>query len=189
MPSVSDLSESKFLGKDDVGNGLLVTVVGYEKANMAKDNEAPEWKWTIKFKECKPLSLNVTNGMMMGHIAAETHGVTRDLQMDPDSEGDPNAVATPANTQFCNWIGKQFVLYNDPTIMYQKKLTGGVRVRAPQQQTSQPQTQGGVTPEQKQEYDGSSGRRPLSREAEAESAKQFADDYDLGDIEGEGQQH
>jgi len=29
------------------------------------------------------------------------------------------------------WIGKNIVLFNDPTIMYAGKVTGGVRIRAP----------------------------------------------------------
>jgi hypothetical protein len=30
-----------------------------------------------------------------------------------------------------DWIGNQLVLFNDPTIQFQGKFTGGIRVRAP----------------------------------------------------------
>lgn len=30
-----------------------------------------------------------------------------------------------------HWIGKQVVLYNDPSVQFQGKLIGGIRIRAP----------------------------------------------------------
>ena len=165
MPSINDLSESKFLGKDDVGEGKLITITGYTQENMAKDGDPTEMKYVLKLRDengqdIKPVSLNVTNGLMIAHIMATTYGISRDYQPDPD---DPGGNPVPAHEQFCNWIGKQVILYNDPTIMYQKQMTGGIRVRAPQQQQAPPQ-QGFHSPPQQQNAPRTDESGPLPTE-------------------------
>ena len=125
MPSINDVSESKYVRKEDVGQGKIVTVIGYEKKDVSADNEPTEMKYTITFQECKPLVLNKTNAVMFGHLANTNYGITRDLQEDPD-----DGSMTPANEQFASWIGKQFMLYNDPNVGFAGKITGGIRVRS-----------------------------------------------------------
>ena len=105
MPTVNDLKDSRFLKKEDVEPDVLVTIKGYEKTNVALESQAPEEKWTLSFRELdKPLVLNSTNGQLIQAIAGS---------------GD-----------FDDWIGKQIVLYNDKTVSFAGKITGGIRVRA-----------------------------------------------------------
>ena len=107
MPNVNDLSESKYLAKEDVGAGLLVTISGYRKVDMSRESDPQqEWKYVLEFNECKPLVLNKTNGQLI-QIFTGT--------------GD-----------FDGWIGKQITLFNDQTVSFAGKITGGIRVLIPQ---------------------------------------------------------
>lgn len=103
---VSELKSSKFLKKDDVGNGVLVTIAGVEQVNVAKEGAPEELKWCMHFNELdKPLVLNSTNGQIIEQITGKD-----------DSD---------------DWTGAKIVLYNDPNVSFGGKLTGGIRVRAP----------------------------------------------------------
>lgn len=105
MPNVNDLKTSKFLTKHDVEPPILVTIKSYEAMNVAMESQAEEVKWCLNFNEVdKPLVLNMTNGQLIAAITGS---------------GD-----------FDNWLGKQIVLFNDKTVMFAGKLTGGIRVRA-----------------------------------------------------------
>lgn len=113
MPKVSDLKTSKYLTKEDVDPPILVTIKGYEQVNVAMENQAPDPKWALLFLEdYKPFVLNQTNGALIAGIA--------------DSD------------DFDDWKGKKIVLYNDPTIAFAGKITGGIRVRAPRGQAAPP---------------------------------------------------
>ncbi len=125
MPSINDLSESKYVTKEDVGSGLLVTITGFDRKDVSRESEPESMKYILTFKECKPLVLNKTNGERIAEIANQVYGITRDYQ--DDEEG----TKTPGNEQFRNWIGYQIVLWNNPEIEFQGKRTGGVRVREP----------------------------------------------------------
>jgi len=106
MPKTSDMRESKFLKKEDVGRGVLVTISGCVQKNVAKEGAGEENKWCLTFKELdKPLVLNATNVQLCEAICGSD---------DTD-----------------HWIGKRIVLYTDPNVSYQGKLIGGIRVRAP----------------------------------------------------------
>ncbi len=105
MPNVDDLTQSRFLTKYDVQPPILVTIKSWEKVNVAMETQAPEMRYVLNFKEVeKPLVLNKTNGLTIKVIA---------------KSGD-----------FDHFIGKQIVLFNDETVMFAGKLTGGIRVRA-----------------------------------------------------------
>ena len=105
MPNVNDLKSSKFLTKNDVEPDKLVTIIGYKPMNVAMESDSPEEKYTLTFKEFdKPLVLNMTNGQLIATIVG--------------------------SEEFDDWIGKQIVLYNDRTVMYAGRITGGIRVRA-----------------------------------------------------------
>lgn len=106
MPNISEMRESKFLKKEDVGAGALLTIESCQQHNVAKDGADPEMKWTLSFSEVdKPLVLNSTNIQLCAKICGS-----------PDTD---------------HWVGKKIVLYNDPNVSYQGKLIGGIRVRAP----------------------------------------------------------
>lgn len=106
MPRTGDMRESKFLKQTDVGAGALMTIEGCEQYNVAKEGAEPEHKWCLTFAEGeKPLVLNMTNIKLC------------ELMFGSDNTDD--------------WTGKKIVLYTDPTVSFQGKLVGGIRVRAP----------------------------------------------------------
>ena len=106
MPKTSEMRDSKFLKKEDVGRGVLATISGCVKKNTAMEGADPEHKWCLTFHELdKPLVLNLTNATTLETILGSD---------DTD-----------------HWIGKRIVLYTDPNVMYAGKIVGGIRVRAP----------------------------------------------------------
>lgn len=111
MPKTSEMKNSEFIKKEDVGRGLLVTMTTVTKKNVAKDGAEPEYKWCLAFAELeKPLVLNSTNIQLIEQITGSD---------DTD-----------------HWTGQKVVLYVDPTVSYQGKLIGGVRVRRPRPNTN-----------------------------------------------------
>lgn len=113
--NLGDLKSSKFLKKEDVGEGSLVTIRALHQENVAKEGADEELKAVMYFEEFeKPLVLNSTNGQIIAKIT----GIEEDIER--------------------NWIGKKIVLYNDPNVSFGGKVTGGIRVRAvrtPQEKT------------------------------------------------------
>ena len=113
MASINDLKTSKFLKKEDVGRGVLVTIREVKQENVAKEGAEPEMKFTLHFEELeKPMVLNSTNGQIIAKIT----GIDDPIE---------------------DWAGHQIVLYEDPNVSFAGKLVGGIRVRAPKQ-TVQP---------------------------------------------------
>jgi hypothetical protein len=106
MPKISEMRESKFLKKEDVGAGALLTITGCDQHNVAKEGAGEELKWCLLFAEVeKPLVLNSTNIQLCARICGSE---------DTD-----------------DWTGKKIVLYTDPNVSYAGKIIGGIRVRAP----------------------------------------------------------
>src|SRR3990167_8852041 len=106
MAKVHDMIESKFLKKEDVGDGVLATISNVDQQNVAMQGAGPEMKWCLHFEEVdKPLVLNSTNIQLCKSILASD---------DTD-----------------DWLGKKVVLYTDPNVSYGGKLIGGIRIRAP----------------------------------------------------------
>jgi hypothetical protein len=113
MPDVGTLKKSAFLKKEDCGpNGILVTIKSVIEENVAKDGAPEEYKWCLHLHEAeKPMVLNSTKGELIAAITGKR------------------------NTD--DWPGSKIVLYNDPAITFQGKLTGGIRVRAPRGKAAQ----------------------------------------------------
>ncbi len=110
---ISQLKDSKFLTKTDVGTGVIVTIKKLEQENVAKSGAPEELKWVCWFAELdKPMVLNNTNGQIMAMILKS-------------EETD-------------DWSGQQVVLYEDPTIQFAGKIVGGIRVRAPRLKAAAP---------------------------------------------------
>ena len=110
---IGEMMPSKYLKKEDIGRGSLVTIKELARANVAMDGEPAENKYVLYFNEFeKPLVLNSTNI----HLCAQVCG-----SEDTD-----------------DWIGKRLVLYTDPNVSFGGKLIGGLRVRAPRQQATAP---------------------------------------------------
>ena len=112
MPNLNDLKQSRFLTKEDCTPPIQVTIKGYESMNVAPESQSPEQKWCLHFHEAeKPLVLNSTNGQLIAQIVNQTYGVANNF-------GD-----------FDSWIGKKVELWNDPSVGFAGKMTGGIRVR------------------------------------------------------------
>lgn len=109
--NIKDLKDSKYLKKEDVGNGALFTISGGTMANVALEGQPKDERFCLHFEEVeKPLILNSTNALIMSAIFGS-------------QETD-------------DWIGQRVVLYSDPNISYQGKLVGGIRARAPRGQAA-----------------------------------------------------
>lgn len=104
--NINEMKESKYLKKEDVGQGKLLTIKGLSQENVALESQPEELKYIMFFnEESKGLVMNWTNIQLCANAAGSE---------DTD-----------------NWVGKQIVLYNDPNVSYAGKITGGIRVRAP----------------------------------------------------------
>lgn len=112
-------SESKYLSKGDVGeDGLILTVKGFRYESV-KGDDGDEDKMVLLFVEdVKPMIMNRTNAQLM-------------------------AIATGAN-KAGDAVGKQVVVFNDPTVSFGGKVTGGLRIKkvagAPRQAARAPAT-------------------------------------------------
>lgn len=106
---ISQLKQSRFLTRSEVGRGALVTIKDVFQDNVAKEGAPEELRWCVGFSELeKPMVLNSTNGQIIAQITKNE-----------DTDG---------------WVGHKVVLYDDPTVSFGGKLVGGIRVRAPRNQ-------------------------------------------------------
>ena len=106
MPKTSEMIESRFLKKEDVGeDGTVVVVQEVEQVNVANKDQAPEYRWTMKFRQFeKPMVMNSTN-----------------IKLAEKALGSDDTA---------DWIGKKLIVYNDPNITFGKDLVGGIRIKA-----------------------------------------------------------
>lgn len=111
MANVNDLtfdqlvpSKSKYLTKDDVGeDGVILTIKGFRMETLETD-DGNEDKMVLHFMEdIKPMVINRTNAQLIG-VATGTK------------------IAGEAK-------GKQIVVFNDPTVSFGGKITGGLRIK------------------------------------------------------------
>lgn len=102
--NINDLIPSKYLKQSDVDGEVTVTVEGLKKVNVAREDDDPEYKFVIKFREYdKPMVLNSTNIKRIGKaLGDETDG----------------------------WKGGQVLLYVDPDIEFGGNIVGGLRIKA-----------------------------------------------------------
>lgn len=122
MAKIGEMIESKYLKQSDVDADTIVTVLKVGKANVAKKDDEPEFKWLIKFEEFgKPMVLNSTNIKRLAKACSSD---------DTDE-----------------WIGKKVVLYVDPDVEFAGNVVGGLRIRAhkeaPQTRQVMPAQKGG----------------------------------------------
>lgn len=110
---VSQMLPSTYLKKDDVTDPLIVTIDHLEEANVAPQGQPEERKWVVFFAEFdKGMVLNSTNI----HLIVQATGA-----------GDTD-----------DWPGKEVVIYNDPTVSYAGKITGGLRIRPTEKPAARP---------------------------------------------------
>ena len=109
---IGDMIESKYLKQSDVEDEVPVTVQGLKKVNVARDDEDPEYRWTVKFAEFpKPMVLNVTNLKRMAKALGD------------DTDG---------------WTGNQVLLYVDPDIEFGGNVVGGLRIKSIPRKAAKP---------------------------------------------------
>lgn len=120
MPNINTMKDSKFLRKEDCGEGILVTIKTVERQTVSIPGAPKEEKWVLLTEEAKPLVLNSTN---MKRIAKICNSDETD-----------------------DWAGKQIVLYDDENIEFGGEIVGGVRARAPRGQAARAQTAAPAAP-------------------------------------------
>jgi hypothetical protein len=100
---LDDMLESKYLKQSDVQDETIVTCVGVKRANMAKEDEEPEYRWIVKWQEfAKPMVINATNiKRLFKYLGDDTD----------------------------QWKNGQVVLYVDHDIEFGGKVVGGLRVK------------------------------------------------------------
>ena len=107
-------TNSNYLKKDDVGeDGVILTIRGFKQETLKTDT-GDETKVVMYFAEegYKPMVLNTTNATILGKITGcQTAGEAR---------------------------GKQVVVYDDPTVSFGGKNTGGLRLKKVQGAPSAP---------------------------------------------------
>lgn len=97
--------ESKYLTKDEVGEvGKNLTINNLTREEMDTDNNKSEVKTVLHFTEGKPMVLNQTNKELL-------------------------KVVLKANT-VGDLMGKTVNVFNDPTVSFGGRVTGGLRIRA-----------------------------------------------------------
>lgn len=107
-------TNSNYLKKDDVGeDGVILTIRGFKQETL-KTDQGDETKVVMYFVEdgYKPMVLNTTNATILGKITGcQTAGEAR---------------------------GKQVIVYDDPTVSFGGKNTGGLRLKKVQGAPSVP---------------------------------------------------
>lgn len=104
MPKIGEMIESKYLKQSDFPSPLIVTISKIGQVNIAKEGDAPEHKWAIRFKEfTKPMLLNTTNLKLLEKACGSD---------DTD-----------------DWIGKEVIVYTDDSISFGGQVVGGLRIR------------------------------------------------------------
>ena len=100
MAKVSEMIVSKFLKKEDFDEDMVATIKGVKLEDVGNQGEQ---RWVLYFRElAKGLVLNVTTIRVL-------EGAYGD-----DSDG---------------WVGKRVQIYVDPSVSFQGRMTGGLRLR------------------------------------------------------------
>lgn len=102
---ISEMIPSSYLKQSDFNeSGFIVTIAGLKRENVAPNDKPEENKFILMFNEFeKGLVLNPTN------IQATAKAVGSE---DTD-----------------DWMGKEIIVYVDPTIGFAGKVTGGLRIK------------------------------------------------------------
>lgn len=100
----SDMIESKYLKKENFDDDQTCTIKGIKQENLGRE-DSPEMRWVIYFKEYpKGMVMNITT-----------------IRVLEASFGDETN----------DWIGKKVTVYVDPSVSFQGRVVGGLRIRVP----------------------------------------------------------
>ncbi len=107
---IGTMKESKYVKKEDVGSGVIVTIARIDQANVAMANQPEEMKYILHFREdINPLVLNWTN-----------------IQLCAKATG---------SEETDDWKNRRIVLFNDPNVSFGGQITGGVRIRPAEEES------------------------------------------------------
>lgn len=110
MRSYDKYRNTKWIQKSDVEKGALVTIEKVTEENVAAEYQAEEIKYVIHFVEdYKAWAPGIETLEVISHIAG-TGNVD-------------------------DWPGTKLVLFVDPEVKFGRKKVGGIRCRAPRNQT------------------------------------------------------
>jgi hypothetical protein len=109
---MSLFGNSRYIAKEDVGNGSVLTIKGFTQENVAKKEEAPDVKYVMRFHE-------TDKGLVMKPVIAQL--LIRAFGLKEEGQ-----VLT-------HLINQQVTLYNDANVQMAGRFVGGTRVRLPQQ--------------------------------------------------------
>jgi hypothetical protein len=106
MNALTATRRSRFVSKDEVGDGAVVTIDELRKESVKSPDGKSEDRAVLYFQEdgVKPLILNSTNARSI-----------------------TNALGTP---EADDWRGRAIELYHDKSVDFGGKPIGGIRVRA-----------------------------------------------------------
>src|SRR5262245_45129701 len=102
---ISATRQTRFLAKEDCGEELVITIASVVRDVVNFNGEHSE-ETIVYFeeKEVKPLILRPT-------VAQQVAGIV-------------------ASRKRVDWIGRKIELFNDSSVMFAGKVTGGIRARA-----------------------------------------------------------
>lgn len=108
MAKTKEMLPSNYLKQADFDQDYIVTVRKIEQKNIAMEGKPADLKWLAFFDEFeKPMVLNSTNIQLMEKACKSD---------DTD-----------------DWLGKEIIVYTDPTVSYGGELVGGLRIKPAQQ--------------------------------------------------------
>lgn len=116
---IGEMKQSKYLKKEDVGSGTVVTIAKIDQQDVSMENDPPELKYVLFFQEA-------VNGEHKGMVLNWTN-----IQLCARACG---------SEETDDWIGKQIELYDDPNVSFGGKLTGGIRIRSTEQRKAEAKT-------------------------------------------------
>jgi len=108
MPDIDTMKTSKYLKKEDVGRGILVTIGSISSEEPNNENRFTATVWFIHFNELqKPLWTNVTHREQIAEYLGSRNSD--------------------------NWTGQQVVLFHDQSVTNQTgQRVGGIRIKPAQ---------------------------------------------------------
>jgi len=108
MPDIDTMKTSKYLKKEDVGRGVLVTIKAISSEEPNNENRFTATVWFIFFNELqKPLWTNVTHREQIAEYLGSRNSD--------------------------NWPGNQVVLFHDQSVTNQTgQRVGGIRIKPAQ---------------------------------------------------------
>ena len=112
MRSYDKYRSTRFIQKTDVGHGVLVTIDKVTEENKAPEYQTEDIGYIIHFKEdFKPWGPGI-------ETLEDIHRISGNVNVD-------------------DWPGTKLVLFIDPDVKFGPKKVGGIRCRAPKNQSPQ----------------------------------------------------